>query len=670
MAVRAESEVLQKFKDVFDYKAFKQVKHTHMMFEEFIEKVLAYNPKCDVELIKKAYLFAHHMHKGQKRVSGETFFTHPLAVALILMKLRADSPSICAALLHDCVEDCNITLDDITILFGEEIAGLVDGVTKFKGIKFESKEEYNAENLRKVLIASTKDVRVILIKLADRLHNMRTIQYFPREKQERIARETQEIYSPIANKLGMRFIKGELDDICLKVMDPEAYKMIRIKIAETRVNREKHAQELIALLKAKLAERGIDSHISGRAKYFFSIYEKMKKEGKDFEDIYDLIALRVIVRTIPECYSSLGIVHELWKPFPKHFKDYIAVPKANGYQSLHTSVVASYGKILEIQIRTLQMHQLAEEGIAAHWKYKGTERDKHFERKLSWLKHLLEWKQESKTAKEFVETLKIDLFEDEIVVFTPKGDPISLPEGSTPVDFAYAVHTSLGEQCVKAEVNGRVVPLETKLKSGDIISIGIKKNAVPMRSWLSFVKTSKARSKIKVALQIKGGFEKNEEDETEASSLLVKLQLPATIKPSIVKLSKCCQISYGAPVLGFFTKDKHVTIHHKDCANIYTLDQSKTIPLSWMEVQDRDVEKIKILVTDRVGLLSETMAIISGANINVLSINTRSKKDKIMITFKVKIPEGKDFAQILQRIRRIKSVLDVRRYDPLKAEFV
>ena len=668
MGVRAEAEVLQKFKDVFDYKAFKQVKHTHMMFEEFIEKVLAYNPKADVELIKKAYLFAHHMHKGQKRVSGETYFTHPLAVALILTKLRADSSSICAALLHDCVEDCNITLDDITSLFGEEIANLVDGVTKFKGIKFESKEEYSAENLRKVLIASTKDVRVILIKLADRLHNMRTIQYFPPEKQERIARETQEIYSPIANKLGIRFIKGELDDICLKVIDPESYKMIRLKIAETRVNREKKTQDMIALLKAKLAEQGIDSHISGRAKYFSSIYEKMKKEGKDFEDIYDLIALRIIVKTIPECYAALGIVHELWKPFPKHFKDYIAVPKANGYQSLHTSVVASHGKILEIQIRTLQMHQLAEEGIAAHWKYKGTERDKHFERKLSWLKHLLEWKQESKTAKEFVETLKIDLFEDEIVVFTPKGDPISLPEGASPVDFAYAVHTSLGEQCVKAEVNGHVVPLEYKLKSGDIVLISIKKNAKPMRGWLSFVKTSKARSKIRNVLNIKTLGEKKEEDVEQP--LIQKLKLPPEIKPHIVKLSKCCKIAYGDPLIGFFTKDKHVTIHHKDCANIYTLDQSKTVPLSWFEIQGRDVEKMKILVTDRVGLLSEVMAIISGASINVLSINTRSKKDKIMITFKVKIPSGKNFEEILRRIRRIKSVLDVRRYDSAKAEFV
>src|SRR3989338_7107822 len=627
MGVRAEAEVLQKFKDVFDYKSFKQVKHTHMMFEEFIEKVLAYNPKADVELIKKAYLFAHHMHKGQKRASGETYFTHPLAVVLILTKLRADSPSICAALLHDCVEDCNITLDDITVLFGEEIA-----------------------------------------KLADRLHNMRTIHYFPTEKQERIARETQEIYSPIANKLGIRFIKGELDDICLKVIDPESYKMIRLKIAETRVNREKKTQDMIALLKAKLAEQGIDSHISGRAKYFSSIYEKMKKEGKDFEDIYDLIALRIIVKTIPECYAALGIVHELWKPFPKHFKDYIAVPKANGYQSLHTSVVASHGKILEIQIRTLQMHQLAEEGIAAHWKYKGTERDKHFERKLSWLKHLLEWKQESKTAKEFVETLKIDLFEDEIVVFTPKGDPISLPEGASPVDFAYAVHTSLGEQCVKAEVNGHVVPLEYKLKSGDIVLISIKKNAKPMRCWLSFVKTSKARSKIRNVLNIKTLGEKKEEDVEQP--LIQKLKLPPEIKPHIVKLSKCCKIAYGDPLIGFFTKDKHVTIHHKDCANIYTLDQSKTVPLSWFEIQGRDVEKMKILVTDRVGLLSEVMAIISGASINVLSINTRSKKDKIMITFKVKIPSGKNFEEILRRIRRIKSVLDVRRYDSAKAEFV
>lgn len=657
----------QKFKDLFDYPAFKREKHKHMMFEEFIKKVLSYNPHAEVELIKKAYLFAHNMHKGQRRVSGEAYFTHPLEVAIILTKLKADSASICAALLHDCIEDCDVTRKDVKTIFGEEIAHLVDGVTKFKGIKFSSKEEYTAENLRKVLLATTKDIRVILIKLADRLHNMRTIHHFPLEKQKRIAQQTQEIFSPVAHKLGVWFIKGELDDLCLKVFEPEAYKMIRLKIADKRKKREKQTQQLINLLQEKLKERNIRSHIKGRAKYFSSIYKKMKKEEKDFEEIFDLIALRIIVRTIPECYAVLGVVHDLWKPIPKRFKDYIAVPKANGYQSLHTSVVAPHGKILEIQIRTLDMHSIAEEGIAAHWRYKGTERDKKFERKLSWLKQLLEWKQESKTAREFVETLKIDLFQDEIVVFTPKGDPISLPEGSTPVDFAYSVHTSLGNQCIKAEVNGHVVTLDHKLHSGDIISIGTKKNAKPMRAWLAFVKTSKARSKIRSLLQIKTTGKKTAET---AESLLNKIIIPSNIKKANLKFSKCCSPVFGDTILAFLTKDKKVTIHKKECENIYTLDRKKLIKLSWKEAKDKDVRKLKVIVKDRVGLLADVMNIISNEKVNVLSINTRSKKDKVTITFKMKITQDIVYTQLIGKIKKVKSVVDIKKYDKEQNSFV
>ena len=651
----------QKLKDLFNYKEFKRTKHSHIMYEEFINQILGYNPHADKELIKKAYLFAHNLHKGQKRVSGETYFTHPLEVTLILTKLRADSASICAALLHDCVEDCDVTLNDIKEVFGDEIAHLVDGVTKFKGIRFSSKEEYTAENIRKVLIASTKDIRVILIKLADRLHNMRTLHHFPKVKQERIAKETLEIYAPIAHKLGVHFIKGELEDLCLKVFDSTAYKMIRLKVSEKRKKREKQTKELIALLKGKLTERKIQSFITGRAKYFSSIYYKMKKEKKDFEDISDLIALRIVVKTIPECYAVLGMVHETWKPQPKRFKDYIATPKGNGYQSLHTSVVAK-GKILEIQIRTADMHNIAEEGLAAHWRYKGTERDKKFERKLSWLKQLLEWKQESKTAREFVETLKIDLFQDEIVTFTPKGDPISLPESSCPVDFAYAVHTNLGNQCVKAEVNGHTVGLDHSLSSGDIVKIGTKKNAKPMRNWLSFIKTSKARSKIRSLLHIKVKVDRKAKKFTP-KFLLPKIELPKEIKPGNVKFSKCCEPLYGDPILAFLTKDKKVTIHKKECDNIYTLDQSKLVRLAWKEEKNKNIRKLKVIVRDRVGLLADIMSLVAGAKINVLSINTRNKKDKVALTFKMKITSKPQYEDIVKKIRLVNRVVDVKKYD-------
>ncbi|MBI4150177.1 bifunctional (p)ppGpp synthetase/guanosine-3',5'-bis(diphosphate) 3'-pyrophosphohydrolase, partial [Candidatus Woesearchaeota archaeon] len=351
-----------------------EVKIQDTSFDTFIQKTLSYNPHADVELIRKAFNLAKDAHKGQLRESGEAYFIHPYSVALILTDLKADSATLCAALLHDIVEESNISVDKIKKEFGEEIAELVEGVTKIMGIQYETKEEYKAENLRKILLATAKDIRVILIKLADRLHNMRTIKYFRPDKQRRIAQETLDIYAPIAHKLGIRFIKGELEDLSLKALDPEAYKLLRNRIAEKRVEREKKTAEFIKVIKDRLKEHNIEADIEGRAKYFYSIYQKMKKEGKDFNEIYDLIAIRIIVKTIPECYAALGMVHELYKPIPRRFKDYISVPKANGYQSLHTSVVGDHGKIIEIQIRTNDMHLIADEGIAAHWRYKGTEK--------------------------------------------------------------------------------------------------------------------------------------------------------------------------------------------------------------------------------------------------------------------------------------------------------
>ncbi len=632
-----------------------------MAFDEFLKTVQSYNPNANEKLLKDSYDFAHDAHAGQDRESGEAYFVHPLAVACILAEMRADSASLAAALLHDCVEDASVSLETIKERFGDEVAMLVEGLTKTEGIQFSSKEEYKAENLRKVLLATTKDIRVILIKLADRLHNMRTIKFVREDKQRRIAQETLDIFAPIAHKLGMRQIKGELEDLSLKVLDPAAYKTLREKISAKREEREVMAKKHIDRIIDALKQHKITADVVGRAKYFYSIYQKMKRQKKDFNEIYDLIAIRIVTETIPECYAALGVVHELWKPMPGRFKDYISVPKANGYQSLHTSVVDEHGKILEIQIRTHEMHNLAEEGIAAHWRYKGTERDKRFDQKMNWLKQLLEWKQESRTAKEFVETLKIDLFENEIVVFTPKGDPFSLPENSTPVDFAYAVHTNIGETCSKAEVNNRIVTLDHILHSGDIVNIITQKNARPSRAWLSFVKTSKARSKIKAALGIKGEVGSASKSVVVSQASLAK-KLDTAIKPASIKFSKCCAPSYGNPILAFEMKDGKITIHKKDCENTAMLDKSKAVAMGWKPEPEADLLRMRVTVKDRVGLLADILNIMAGHHVNIMSVNTRTKKDRITITFRMRMPNGLGPEKLILAIKVLQDVIDVRCY--------
>ncbi len=626
------------------------------VYEKFIAEVLENNPYADKALVKKAYDFAKKAHEGQTRKSGERYLAHPVEVARILVKLKADSATICSALLHDCVEDGCVSLSEVKSAFGNEISSLVEGVTKITGQHFESKEEYKAENLRKVLLATTKDIRVMLIKLADRLHNMRTLSAHREDKQKRIAKETIDIYAPIAHKLGIRTIKGELEDLSLKYLDPDAYYALRDQIASKRGEREERAKQFIKLINEKLRERGINAAVEGRAKYFYSIYQKMKKENKDFNEIYDLIAIRIITNTLPECYASLGIVHELFKPMPGRFKDFISVPKANGYQSLHTSVVGGHGRIIEIQIRTSNMHHIAEEGIAAHWRYKGTERDKKFDRRISWLKQLLDWKMDSKTAKEFVETLKIDLFENEIVVFTPKGDPISLPEGSTPVDFAYAVHTNIGNQCSKAEVNNSIVPLNYRLKNGDIVHILTQRNAKPSRQWLNFVKTSKARSKIKSQLNI---TTEPREKEGEKKQDPVK-QLEVTSRKAPLKISKCCSPEYGEPIIAFYTKDGRITVHKKDCPTLKGLPGKKMAAVRWKE-EAKEQFKLRVVVTDRVGLLADVLNLLAVKKINIQSIYTRSKKDKVVITIKMTPPPEADLRDVIKKIREIEGVIDVKR---------
>jgi guanosine-3',5'-bis(diphosphate) 3'-pyrophosphohydrolase len=469
-----------------------------MNFEVLLSKIKSYNPTADSTLIRDAYHFAESAHTEQYRVSGDPYIEHPLGVASILAELELDVITIVGGLLHDVVEDTQITLEEIEARFGKRVALIVNGVTKLSRIEYKSKEEQQVENLRKMFFAMAEDIRVILIKLADRLHNMRTLRYLPAERQKEIAAETLDVFAPLAHRLGISRIKAELEDTALRYLEPEKYYELVDKVAKKRVERDNYIKDAIELLQVKLEEVGLECEIQGRAKHFYSIYKKMQEQQKDFSEIYDLIAIRVIVNTVKDCYGALGIIHTLWKPIPGRFKDYIAMPKINMYQSLHTTVMGPEGEPLEIQIRTWEMHRTAEYGIAAHWRYKEDSGDKEFDEKLFWLRQLLEWQHELQDAREFMETLKLDLFTDEVFVFTPKGEVIDLPAGSVPIDFAYRIHTDVGNRCIGAKVNGRIVPLDYQLCNGDIVEVLTnRQSGGPSRDWLKLVKTPQAKSKIR-----------------------------------------------------------------------------------------------------------------------------------------------------------------------------
>lgn len=467
-------------------------------YEELLNRIKAYNPNVNEDLLRQAYLFALSLHGDQKRHSGEPYIVHPLAVAMILAELELDTETIVAGLLHDVIEDTGIALEAISDHFGAEIASLVDGVTKLSRIEFRSKEEQQAENLRKMFLAMAKDIRVILIKLADRLHNMRTLQYHTPEKQRTIAQETLEIFAPLAHRLGIYRLKWELEDLAFRYLEPEKYRSLAERVARTRAAREEYTRQVIEVLRQRLEEAGIKAELQGRPKNLYSIYRKMERQGKDYSEIFDTTGIRALVDTVRDCYAVLGVVHTIWKPVPGRFKDYIAVPKENMYQSLHTTVVGPQGEPLEVQIRTWDMHRTAEYGIAAHWRYKeGRPRDEEIEAKLAWLRELLEWVHEMRDARQFMERLKIDVFADVVFVFTPKGDVIELPAGAVPLDFAYRIHTEIGHRFKGAKVNGRLVPIDYKLKTGDIVEIITGKQPNPSRDWLTIVRTSQARNKIR-----------------------------------------------------------------------------------------------------------------------------------------------------------------------------
>ena len=465
---------------------------------DILEKMSRYLPGADFSLIEKAYVFSAKVHQGQVRLSGETYLTHPLEVAAILADMKMDLFTVASGLLHDTVEDTYTTLDEIKTTFGPEIASLVDGLTKISKITLATREEEQAENFRKMLLAMAKDIRIVLIKLADRLHNMRTLEYLPPESQVKIAQETLDIYAPLANRLGIDRIKTELEDLSFRYLHPEEYRALMREVAWKKEERERYIREVSSIISEKLSSYGLVGKVSGRPKHFYSIYKKMKAQSLEFEQVYDVIAFRIILATVKDCYEALGIIHSLWKPVPGRFKDYIAMPKANGYQSLHTTVIGPYGERVEIQIRTEEMNRTAEEGIAAHWQYKeGKGIAPKDSKQFAWVRQLLEWQQDLRDPREFLETVKIDLFPDEVYVFTPKGDVKQFPIGSTPVDFAYSVHTQIGHQCVGAKVNGKIVPLRYQLKNGDTVEIVTSSSHQPSKDWVKFVKTSRARTKIR-----------------------------------------------------------------------------------------------------------------------------------------------------------------------------
>jgi GTP pyrophosphokinase len=471
-------------------------------FRELLHTLRDNRPADDLELVRKAYEFSQTHHAGQSRASGEPYLVHPLEVALVLAQMKMDTVAIAAGLLHDSVEDTSVTIVDIRKEFGEQVAHIVEGVTKISAIDFASREEQQAENLRKMMLAMVDDIRVVLIKLADRLHNMRTLEHLPPERQQKIARETLDIYAPIAHRLGMGKIRGELEDLGFRYLDPISYKQVHEAVEARRKEGQQFLARVEQTLRDKLKEAGITAHVESRIKRLYSIHKKLQRQHISVEQVYDLYAMRVITRSLQDCYAVLGIVHNVWRPIPGRIKDFIAMPRPNFYQSLHTSVITEEGTSFEIQIRTEEMHKMCEEGIAAHWKYKDGPVSAQDEQRLAWLRQVVDWQRDVSDPSEFLSTLKIDLYPEEVYTFTPKGKVVVLPRESTPIDFAYSVHTEVGHSCVGAKVNGRMVPLRHKLHSGDIVEILTQPGHKPSRDWLSVVKSSRSRNKIKHWLNI------------------------------------------------------------------------------------------------------------------------------------------------------------------------
>jgi GTP pyrophosphokinase len=715
---------------------------------ELLRRVREVTPHADLDLIRRAYLFAAEAHAEQTRASGEPYVSHSVAVAQVLTGFRLDTPTIVAALLHDVPEDTPHTIDEIREKFGPEVAALVDGVTKLGRIQWKSREERQAENLRKMFLAMASDIRIILIKLADRVHNMRTIQYLPEWKRKRTAQETLEIYAPLTERLGIGSIKRELEDLAFQTLEPEAYREIAGQVERSSQEQEAVLARVVETLYGELNRAGIRidrAAITTRPKHIYSIYQKMQRpkyQGQGVGRVYDRLAVRVVVNDVRECYETLGIVHALWKPIPGEVDDYIANPKTSGYQSLHTAVLCE-GQPLEVQIRTQEMHRIAEHGIAAHWRYKeGVGKvETGFDQKLSWLRQLIEWHQEMQDAREFMHSVKIDLFQNEVFVFTPKGDVIDLPAGATPVDFAFRIHTDVGYHTTGSKVNGRLVPLSHPLQSGDIVEIVTNKNSAgPSRDWLAFVETSNARTKIKqwfkrerrdenivrgrdllekelrrsggvVALmkperlrEVAARFGLPDDEELLATlgngdvSLLQVVQalrgtpvaeeeeepaLQPAAKPApsaargvrvrgvdnvLMRFGRCCSPLPGDRVIGYTTQGRGVSIHRADCPNIQFLraHPERLLEVEWEPSPDGTYQvALEVEAHDRLGLLKDLMAAISETKTNMVSVNARVRKDKVVVINVVAdIRNLTQLTAVMQRVGQLKDVLSVERVVP------
>jgi len=701
--------------------------HDDLQLQMLLIEVAACNELADFGLIARAYYFAKTHHEGQTRMSGEPFIQHSVEVARILAQLRLDATTVAAGLLHDVIEDTPATREEVAGEFGDKIAALTDGVTKIERFRYESRETRQAETYRKMLLSMVEDIRVILIKFADRLHNMRTLEHVDPEQQSRIAMETVQVYAPLAHRLGLARIRWELEDHSLKYVDPERYAEIRDKVALRREERERLIEEFKAPLVEELGRNAIAAEITGRPKNFFSIYNKMVARGKPFDEIYDLMAVRIIIDTVRECYHTLGLVHTLYHPIPERFKDYIATPKTNMYQSLHTTVVGPRGLPVEVQIRTREMHHTAEIGIAAHWRYKsGDTNAGDIEQRMDWLRHVLDWQRDATDPVEFMEDLKIELFQDEIFIFTPKGDLHQLPREATPIDFAFAIHTDIGFHCLSAKVNGQMVPLGTGLKSGDSVEIITSPHQKPSQSWLDLVKTAKARQRIRRWLKeeqfsqsVRLGQEILErelrkyrhrvEDEaldrvagelgvTDGEHLyagigsgdvsvsrVVHRLFPhrpkRRVRPAardsrgiriqgmndmMIQFGKCCTPIPGDDIIGLITRGRGISVHRTDCPNISDIseDPDRILSVEW-DLEEEQAFTVQLLVrsNDRKYLLSDISRVISDTGANIQSSATRTAGHLAQETFWIDVRDTQQLQTITRQVLEVDGVVEVRRVD-------
>ncbi|MFA6107344.1 MAG: bifunctional (p)ppGpp synthetase/guanosine-3',5'-bis(diphosphate) 3'-pyrophosphohydrolase [Candidatus Latescibacterota bacterium] len=699
----------------------------HLELQMLLIEVAACDDQADLGLIVRAYHFARERHEGQVRKSGHPFLHHCVEVARLLAQMRMDDATVAAGLLHDVIEDTTTTQTEVEQRFGATIASLIDGVTKIDRLTFESREARQAETYRKMLLSMVRDIRVILIKLVDRLHNMRTLEFVDAESQQRIARETLEVYAPLAHRFGLARIRWELEDRSLKFRDPEAYREVRDKVAMSRKQREQYIEEFTRPIEQALIENGIEAEITGRPKNFYSIYNKMQSRGKPFEEVFDLLAIRIITQSVPDCYHTLGLVHSIYRPIPERIKDYIGTPKSNMYQSLHTSVAGPQGKPVEVQIRTWDMHHTAEIGIAAHWRYKlGMSGPTDLDSRVAWLHQVLEWQQEATDPAEFMENLKIELFQDEIFVFTPKGHLHQLPKGANAIDFAFAVHTDVGLHCLTAKVNGQVVPLSHPLKSGDTVQIITSPHQKPSQSWLEMVKTTKARQRIRRWLKderhaqsvdlgqeilerelrrYRGAaqaesleeaarefdFEELEElyaalgsGDLSVGRVLARLfpnrQRPRTPAPMrdrrgiriqglsdlMISFARCCNPIPGDPILGLITRGRGITVHRTDCPNLADLsdDPDRLLAVQWDIPEERAFTvHLRSRSRDRKYLLSDISKAISDTGTNIRRSATRAVDGLAEQNFWIDVRDVTQMEVILQRVSQVEGVIEVRRID-------